>query len=187
MHAAHGFVQLCAYKAGVMCQRSRVLLACFAVFVWLIGCAYPLLTAAQGNDIAAPAGGRATLMGNTGVALGRDGSAPFYNSATIVRIRDERLAFAVNFYSLTLSHLPAWHQPDKLDADRFGKDNLQGTSLFDINFRPLPSTLCLFFTLEELAALSLDPSADAADAAANRDATNKAPTGKKLALSSARD
>ena len=162
----------------MLCQR----LSCLAALVWLACLAAPPLTAAQGNDIAAPAGGRATLMGNTGVALGRDGSAPFYNPATIVRIRDERLAFAVNFYSLTFTNLPAWHRPDAPDPDRFGDKKFRDTSLFDINFRPLPSTLCLFFTLEELAAFSLDPDADAADAATNRDASNKAPTGKKLAL-----
>jgi hypothetical protein len=38
--------------------------------------------AAQGNDLSAPTGGRSALMGNTGVALARDGAAPFYNPAT---------------------------------------------------------------------------------------------------------
>lgn len=134
--------------------------------------------AAQGNDAFAPAGGRSTLMGNTGVALGRDGSAPFYNPATIVRIRDERLAFAVNFYSLALTNLPTWHQPDALDAERFGSKQLPGTRLLDINFRALPSTLCLFFTLEDLSAFS--HAADGGDDAEDED--DKAPTGKKLAL-----
>ena len=54
---------------------------------------------AQGNDLSAPTGGRSALMGNTGVALARDGSAPFLNPATIVRIDDNSLAFSVNFYT----------------------------------------------------------------------------------------
>ena len=148
----------------------------------LLACFFAASAAAQGNDLGAPAGGRATLMGNTGVALGRDGSAPFYNPATIVRIRDESLAFAVNFYSLTFYNWPDWHAPGELDAARFGDKKLPDSDLLDIDFRPLPSTLCLFFTLEELVSFTADPDADAADAAENRDAASKAPTGKKLAL-----
>lgn len=153
----------------------------FAALVWLSG-GITGHASAQGNDLGAPAGGRATLMGNTGVALGRDGSAPFYNPATIVRIRDESLAFSVNFYSLTFFDWPEWHAPGELDAARFGDKNLTDTDLLDIDFRPLPSTLCLFFTLEELVSFAADPDADAADAAQNRDASSKSPTGKKLAL-----
>ena len=148
----------------------------------LIGCSFVGHAAAQGNDLGAPAGGRATLMGNTGVALGRDGSAPFYNPATIVRIRDESLAFSVNFYSLTFYNWPDWHAPGELDAARFGDKSPTDTDLLDIDFRPLPSTLCLFFTLEELVSFTADPDADAADAAENRNANNKTPLGKKLAL-----
>jgi hypothetical protein len=157
------------------------LLLQFAALIWLAS-SFAASAAAQGNDLGAPAGGRATLMGNTGVALGRDGSAPFYNPATIVRIRDESLAFAVNFYSLTFYNWPDWHAPGELDDARFGDQKLPNSDLLDVDFRPLPSTLCLFFTLEELVSFTADPDADAADAAANRDATNKTPTGKKLAL-----
>lgn len=109
---------------------------------------------AQGNDQFAPAGGRSTLMGNTGVALARDGSAPFYNPATIVRIRDERLAFSVNFYSLELMHFSDFHQPGGLDRGVFGDGALRDSGLLVGTFRVLPSTLCLFFTLSDLAELS---------------------------------
>lgn len=114
---------------------------------------------AQGNDLFAPTGGRSALMGNTGVALARDGAAPFYNPAAIVRIRDERLAFSVNFYSLGLLHFSNFHQPGSVDTSTFGDGNLGGTGLLVSSFRVLPSTLCLFFTLDDLAQLSgADPS-----------------------------
>jgi hypothetical protein len=115
---------------------------------------------AQGNDLSAPTGGRSALMGNTGVALARDGAAPFYNPAAIVRIRDERLAFSVNFYSLSLTHFSSFHQPGREDDALFGDRNLESTGLLDTSFRVLPSTLCLFFTLKDLAELA---GADAKD------------------------
>jgi hypothetical protein len=147
-------------------------------FLWLL-CSFLLLLwadsgFAQGNDLSAPTGGRSALMGNTGVALGRDGSAPFYNPATIVRIRDERLAFSVNFYSLGLTHFADWHQPGEVDSDQFGDSDLGGTSLIESNFRSLPSTLCLFFTLEELANLGSKEDDEESD--------SKRPRGKKLAI-----
>ncbi|HEY2734426.1 MAG TPA: hypothetical protein VGI70_10600, partial [Polyangiales bacterium] len=109
---------------------------------------------AQGNDLLAPAGGRSALMGGTGVALGRDGAAPFYNPATIVGIRDQRLAFSVNFYSLDLIHFSRFHQPSSVDSSAFGDAMLDRTGLLVSTFRVLPSTLCLFFTLNDLAKLS---------------------------------
>ncbi|MET0387516.1 MAG: hypothetical protein ABW321_16215 [Polyangiales bacterium] len=154
----------------------------------------PLLAAspgrvhAQGNDLAAPSGGRSTLMGNTGVALGRDGSAPFYNPATIVRIRDQRLAFSVNFYSLGVTHFDDWHQPGAVDQEQFGDRNLGGTGLLETGFRSLPSTLCLFFTIEQLASVAFgksgdDPGDDGSGSSRDqRDRNDKAPTGKKLAI-----
>jgi hypothetical protein len=86
-------------------------------------------------------------MGNTGIALGVDGAAPFLNPATIVRLDDQRLAFSVNFYSYSLSHFSNWHQPGPVDTGQFGNVALTGTSLSSSGFGGLPSTLCLFFTL----------------------------------------
>jgi hypothetical protein len=101
---------------------------------------------AQGNAHSAPTGGRSALMGNTGVALARDGAAPFVNPATIIRIEDQNLAFSVNFYTLSLNHFSDWHQPGSVDA-RFGDVALSGTSVVASHLAALPSTLCLFFTL----------------------------------------
>jgi hypothetical protein len=137
---------------------------------------------AQGNDLSTPTGGRSTLMGNTGVALGRDGSTPFYNPATIVRIRDERLAFSVNFYSLALTDFESWHQPGDVDDARFGAGATSGTSLLDSSFRSLPSTLCLFFTLEDLANLSeVEENGDDEDDPLY-ELESRRPRGKKLAI-----
>jgi len=103
---------------------------------------------AQGNDLSVPMGGRSALMGNTGVALSRDGSAPFLNPATVVRIADNSLAFSVNFYSFASTTLGAWHEPSPPDASHFGDVALRGKSVGTNGFRVLPSTLCLFFTIK---------------------------------------
>ncbi len=91
-------------------------------------------------------------MGNTGVALARDGSAPFLNPATIVRIDDNSLAFSVNFYTFSSTTFTGWHQPAPVDTSRFGNVALQGTSIGTDGFRILPSTLCLFFTVRGVTA-----------------------------------
>jgi hypothetical protein len=103
---------------------------------------------AQGNDLYGPVGGRSTLMGNTGVALASDGAAPLYNPATIVRIRDERLAFSAHFFSFTLQHFSDWHQPGEIDSDQFGSGSLSNTAFTTDTFHLPPSTVCLFLTLQ---------------------------------------
>jgi hypothetical protein len=107
----------------------------------------PAVARAQGNDRSAPTGGRTELMGNTGIALGEDGSAPFMNPATIVRIKDSALAFSVNFFDVDVTNFSNWHQPGNVDATKFGTVALSGTSITSAGFNALPSTLCLFFTL----------------------------------------
>jgi hypothetical protein len=102
---------------------------------------------AQGNGLSAPTGGRSTLMGNTGVALARDGSGPFLNPATIVRIDDHSLAFSVNFYTFAATHFSGWHQQGPVDASLFGNVSLRGTGVWSDGLDILPSTLCLFFTI----------------------------------------
>ena len=102
---------------------------------------------AQGNAYAAPIGGRSALMGNTGIALGIDGAAPFLNPATIVRLDDQRFSFSVNFYNYSVTSLNGWHQPGPADMSQFGKVALSNTGLTSSGFGGLPSTLCLFFTL----------------------------------------
>jgi hypothetical protein len=95
-------------------------------------------------------------MGNTGVALSRDGSAPFLNPATIVRIDDNSLAFSVNFYTFAATSLAGWHQPAPVDTSRFGNVSLNGSSVSTNGFRVLPSTLCLFFTIRGVTAQGSD-------------------------------
>jgi hypothetical protein len=111
---------------------------------------------AQGNALSAPTGGRSALMGNTGVALARDGSAPFLNPATIVRINDNSLAFSVNFYTFASTNFSNWHQPAPADASHFGDVALHGTSIGTNGFRIFPSTLCLFFTIRGVTAEGSD-------------------------------
>lgn len=111
---------------------------------------------AQGNALSAPTGGRSALMGNTGVALARDGSAPFLNPATIVRINDNSLAFSVNFYSFGATSFVGWHQPAPVDTSHFGNVALKETSISTNGFRVLPSTLCLFFTIRGVTAEGSD-------------------------------
>jgi hypothetical protein len=120
---------------------------------------------AQGNDLYGAMGGRATLMGNTGVALARDGAAPLYNPATIVRIKDQRLAFSAHFFSFNLQSFSGWHQPGELDAGQFGARRLRDTSLSTNTFHLPPSTICLFLTLEDLAKLTALSEADGEPAA----------------------
>ncbi len=121
---------------------------------------------AQGNDLSAPTGGRTALMGNTGIALARDGAAPFLNPATIVRIEDQRLAFSVNFYSVAFAHLSALHQPGAVDPTRFGNGTSGSTGVTESAFRVLPSTLCLFFTIGDIERLvQVDAPADSPDRA----------------------
>jgi hypothetical protein len=111
---------------------------------------------AQGNDRSAPTGGRSALMGNTGVALARDGSAPFINPATIVSIDDQRLAFSVNFFTYSFRHFSSWNQPGPVDASKFGDVKLDTTGDSSTRFQGLPSTLCLFFTLSGITPLGDD-------------------------------
>ncbi len=103
----------------------------------------------QGNSYAAPIGGRSALMGDTGTALGVDGSAPFLNPATIVRMDEHRFAFSVNFYQYSITQLQNWHQPGAVDNGQFGNLALSNTSISSSGFGVLPSTLCLFFTTAE--------------------------------------
>jgi hypothetical protein len=102
---------------------------------------------AQANPRSAPIGGRSALMGGTGVALARDGSAPFLNPATILNISDSGLAFSVNFYTFQATNLGSFHQPGAVDTARYGALSLPSTSLDSSRADALPSTLCLFLTI----------------------------------------
>ena len=102
---------------------------------------------AQGSYHSTPNGGQTALMGNTGVALGHDGSAPFLNPATIVDIQDFKLAFSMNFYAYTSTRLNNYHQPGAVDGASFPGVASKSTTVSDNTFDVVPSTLCFFFTL----------------------------------------
>jgi hypothetical protein len=101
----------------------------------------PATALAQGSYRAVPSGGRSALMGNTGVALARDGAAPFLNPATIASIADPKLALSVNLYSLTQTSVEHFHDPRGTSA------GLGRQTLSDARLDPVPSTFCLFLTL----------------------------------------
>lgn len=106
----------------------------------------------QGNYRAIPTGGRSALMGNTGVAEARDGAAPFLNPATIAGVADTQIAFSVNAYAATFTRIHSFHAPR-------GGATFSDETLTDAHLDALPSTFCLFLTLDEIAAKAkeLDP------------------------------
>ncbi len=106
-------------------------------------------TPALAQDRNVPTGGRSVLMGNTGIALGRDGSAPFLNPATIGEIDDTKLAFAVNLYKLSFTTFDNFYQPRTPLTAPFDGLNLDSQNYVDTQFEVLPSTLCIFFTLRD--------------------------------------
>lgn len=96
--------------------------------------------AAQSNSGDIPLGGRSTLLGGTGIALGRDGASPFLNPATMGRIADHRLAFSVHFYRYTTGTVERMFlAPPEV-----------GRSASDASRRSLgmqPASFCAFVTL----------------------------------------
>src|SRR5579883_247139 len=88
-----------------------------------------------------PMGGASALMGDTGVAIGRDGSAPFLNPATIASIADMRFSLSSNLYAFTTTTVDRFHAPSG-SGTGLGRE-----SLADSRLDPLPSTLCFFVTL----------------------------------------
>lgn len=88
-------------------------------------------------------------MGNTGVALGRDGAAPFVNPATIIGIDDRSIAFSVNFLALQSHRFADFHRPADVDP-RFGSVSMQGRTVWSRRITALPDTLCLFIAFSAL-------------------------------------
>ncbi|MEO8877046.1 MAG: hypothetical protein ABI461_15750, partial [Polyangiaceae bacterium] len=143
-------------RIDLVSRRASTWIAISLFFVLISS---PINARAQGNDFAAPTGGRSTLMGGTGVALGRDGASPFLNPAGIVRIEDQRLAFSVNFYTLGLTHYGYLHEPGNVDRSQVSPPSSGGLGLTTNTFRVLPSTLCLFFTIKDLQKIAAPDSA----------------------------
>jgi hypothetical protein len=100
---------------------------------------------AQGNYNNSPLGGRAAVLGGTGVVLGTDGAAPFINPATMLRIESASLAFSARFFRYSELTIDNWQQPGAVDAGRFGALDLRGTTVKDRNLESLPDTTCFFF------------------------------------------
>lgn len=90
---------------------------------------------AQGNYNSVALGGRSALMGDTGIAIGTDGAAPFLNPATVVRV-ESTLALSVSILSLDVLHASSWYA--------------QGADISRISGNAVPSTACLFFGLPQL-------------------------------------
>ena len=101
--------------------------------------------AAQGNYQEAPIGGRTTLMGGTGVALGGDGASPFMNPATIARIQDRSIAFSSRIVRYEERRFTNLYQPGDVNAARFGELRLNEAPTTTRSLQLLPNSTCLFF------------------------------------------
>ncbi len=109
-------------------------LGAFAVASALVVLAAPAARA-QGNYNSVALGGRSALMGDTGIALGTDGAAPFLNPAGVVRV-ESTLALSVSFLSVDILHASNWYAPSA-DITR-------------VSGNAVPSTACLFFELPRI-------------------------------------
>ncbi|MDF2692519.1 MAG: hypothetical protein K0S65_902 [Labilithrix sp.] len=105
---------------------------------------------AQSNYRSAPVGGRSQLLGGTGMTYGRDASAAFLNPATAVLVDDQRLSFSVNFYTVSLVYAPRWYVPGPIDRSRFGALDIESPTMTDVEFTALPSSLCIFFRVDDV-------------------------------------
>ncbi len=106
------------------------------------------LARAQGNYRSAALGGRSALMGDTGIALGTDGAAPFLNPATVVRV-EATLALSVTFVSLDLLHASNWYVPGPVDPI-YGSAPVSGADISRVSGNAIPSTFCLFTGLPRI-------------------------------------
>lgn len=116
-----------------------------AALLFAVGTTASATATAQSNYRNAPIGGRSQLLGGTGMTYGRDATASFLNPATAVLVDDERLSFSVNFYTVSLVYAPRWYVPGPIDRGKFGPLNVGNSTMTDIEFNALPSSLCIFF------------------------------------------
>ena len=107
---------------------------------------------AQANYRLAPVGGRATLVGGTGLVYGRDSSSAFLNPATVVRVDPGHLSFSANFYEISLFSSKNWYAPGAVDQAHFPgvTDNGNGARVSTQGFDSLPGSLCVFLRVGEL-------------------------------------
>jgi hypothetical protein len=119
-------------------KRPRFL---FLFFLGVITDASDALSQSNTSDV--PLGGRSTLLGGTGVALGRDGAAPFLNPATMGRIADHRIAFSVHFYRYSTTTIDELIRPP-------GSVNSPSLDVSQSSLASQPATFCAFVTLSGL-------------------------------------
>lgn len=100
---------------------------------------------ATGNHHSVPLGGRAALMGGTGVALGSDGAAPFLNPATVVRIANRSIAFSARFFRYSEQRFQSWHRPGPVSPE-LGDLELGDTTARRRELRSVPDSACVFFS-----------------------------------------
>ena len=117
---------------------------CLAFTLGIIGACLSEPVWAQANPGSMPLGGRSTLMGGTGVALGRDGASPFLNPATMNRISDTRLAFSVRFYRYTRATIEQLYRVPLARGQTHVEDIAQQS------LSSVPSSFCAFITLSGL-------------------------------------
>ena len=89
-------------------------------------------------------------MGGTGIALGRDGSAPFLNPAAIGNVDESGLSFSVNFYSFSVATLSDFHQPRASERSHFASLALTDATLHQSRLDAIPSTLCFFLAIPSI-------------------------------------
>ena len=105
---------------------------------------------AQSNYRTAPVGGRSQLLGGTGLTYGRDAAAAFLNPATAVLVDDQRLSFSVNFYTVSFVYAPRWYVPGPIDRSKFGTLRIDDSTMTDVEFNALPSSLCIFLRMGDV-------------------------------------
>lgn len=105
---------------------------------------------AQSNYRTAPVGGRSQLLGGTGMTYGRDAAAAFLNPATAVLVDDQRLSFSVNFYTVSFVYAPRWYVPGPIDRSKFGTLRIDDSTMTDLEFNALPSSLCIFLRMGDV-------------------------------------
>ncbi len=127
-----------------MASRIRRLAARGLVWGCLVCSLLARPALAQSGSAPMPLGGRSTLMGGTGVALGRDGSTPFLNPAAMGRISDTRLAFSVRFYRYSRTTV------DSLIRIPEGTGSLRVEDYDQQSLAGVPSSFCAFITLSGL-------------------------------------
>ncbi len=84
------------------------------------------------------------------MVYGRDAAAAFLNPATAVLVDDARLSFSVNFYTMSFVYAPRWYVPGPIDRSKFGNLQIDNTTMTDLEFNALPSSLCFFFRASDV-------------------------------------